>query len=113
MPEGKMTYEQVSPISSIDIDRQVEQAVQLQTAPQSKPAAQPKQAEPRVEEKKTQEAKSSPIMTADVQLKFIVDGKSNNITVLVVDRANQRVIRAIPPEELNQFKEGDLLSLFV
>lgn len=110
-----MTFENVTPISSVDLSNQATTAVQYQpaVAPKQAPAkpAEPQPAPAPVEER-PQEPKSRPILTSDVQLKFIVDEKSNNITVLVLDRANQRVIRAIPPEELNSFQGGDLLSLF-
>ncbi len=87
--------------------------VQQQQAVAPKPEVS-KPAEPvkEVRREKAPEPKAAPVMTSDVTLKFIVDQDSNNITVLVLDRANQRVIRAIPPEELNQFRGGDLLSLF-
>jgi uncharacterized FlaG/YvyC family protein len=112
MPEGKMYGENVTPISNIELERPAAVQVQAQQVAQVKAAQPVKQAEPAAEEKKVVEAKSTPVKTSDVQLRFIVDGETNNITVLVVDRTNQRVIRSIPPEELNQFQKGDLLSLF-
>ena len=48
---------------------------------------------------------------SDVFLRFRVDGKSHHITVFVVDRASKRVVRSIPPEELNKLQVGDLLEL--
>ena len=111
-----MSYEQLGSISKIELDLQGSvAAAQVQQQASAPKVDMPKPAEPVVETKKEKapEVKSAPVMTSDVTLKFIVDQESNNITVLVLDRANQRVIRAIPPEELNQFRGGDLLSLFI
>jgi uncharacterized FlaG/YvyC family protein len=52
-----------------------------------------------------------PITNADTFLRIMVDEKSNDITVYVVDRASQRVMRSIPPNEVNNLKAGDLLKL--
>jgi uncharacterized FlaG/YvyC family protein len=109
MPEGKMSYEQINPINSVELAPPAAQPVQTQTAAQVKAPPPKTEAEPK--ETKTVEAKPA-VMNDNVSLKFIVDKESNNITVLVLDKSNSKIIRAIPPEELNQFKEGDLLSLF-
>ncbi|MEA4910324.1 MAG: flagellar protein FlaG [Chloroflexi bacterium] len=61
-------------------------------------------------------AKSTPAkglaQNPDIRLKFMVDSDSNEITVLILDRASKQILRTIPPSELNNFKEGDLLTLF-
>lgn len=107
-----MSYEQVNAINKVETDRTLSAPVQMQAVQQVKPA-ESRPVEMPAEEKKTESQKQpAAVMTGDVSLKFIVDDKSNSITVLVVDRATQKVVRAIPPEELNQYKEGDLLSLF-
>jgi uncharacterized FlaG/YvyC family protein len=111
MPEGKMSYEQLNSIAKVEQDRSVGAPVQMQVVQQVK-AVEPKTAEISVAEKKVEAQKSASIMTSNTSLKFIVDNNSNNITVLVVDKTTQKVVRAIPPEELNQYKDGDLLSLF-
>lgn len=48
----------------------------------------------------------------NVRLHFRVDPKTHEVTVLMVDKASHRVIRSIPPEELNKLEEGDLVELF-
>ena len=48
----------------------------------------------------------------DVGLRFLVDPKTNQLTVLVMDRTNKSIIRSIPPEELSKLNEGDLVDLF-
>ena len=52
-----------------------------------------------------------PVTNGDTFLRFMVDEKSNDITVYVVDRASRRVMRSIPPSEVNNLKAGDLLKL--
>ena len=49
---------------------------------------------------------------SEVFLRFRVDGASHQITVFVIDRVSKRVLRSIPPEELDKLKAGDLLELF-
>ena len=52
-----------------------------------------------------------PITNNETFLKFMVDKKSNDITIYVVDRASHRVMRSIPPNDVNNLKAGDLLKL--
>jgi uncharacterized FlaG/YvyC family protein len=59
-----------------------------------------------VESKPTQAAGS------DISLKFQVDDQTNQITVLVLDRSTDKVIRTIPADEMNKLSSGELLSLF-
>jgi uncharacterized FlaG/YvyC family protein len=47
---------------------------------------------------------------ADVGLHFKVDPKTNDVIVFMVDRESKRVIRTIPPEELNTLAEGSLFE---
>ena len=52
-----------------------------------------------------------PVTNSDTYLRFMVDKKTNDITVYVVDRASKRIKRSIPPNEVNNLKAGDLLKL--
>ncbi|GEM_PF-1268992 len=52
-----------------------------------------------------------PVTNGDTFLRFMVDKKTHDITVYVVDRASKRVMRSIPPNEVNNLKAGDLLKL--
>ena len=63
-------------------------------------------------EQKTADTKSSPVMNGNVHLKFVVDQKTNDVTVLVLDRANRQVIRTIPTDELANLSRGDLVEVF-
>ena len=59
-----------------------------------------------------QEKKALPINNMDsVMIRFSVDEKTKNITVYVIDKVSKRVVRAIPPEDLNKMQAGDLLQL--
>jgi uncharacterized FlaG/YvyC family protein len=75
-----------------------------------------KNAEPLPETKSDpkSESESKPTLTkgSDISLKFMVDDDTNQITVLVLDRSTEKVIRTIPAEEMNKLSSGDLLSLF-
>jgi uncharacterized FlaG/YvyC family protein len=48
----------------------------------------------------------------NVQIVFKVDEKTKDLTVFVLDRSSQRVIRTIPSDEINKLKAGDLVELF-
>jgi hypothetical protein len=47
----------------------------------------------------------------NVSIHFRVDRQTNNITVFIVDRVTKRVLRSIPPEEVNKLQAGDILEL--
>lgn len=46
----------------------------------------------------------------DVELRFIPDNDTNEVTVFVVDRTSKSVLRTIPPEEMGKLNAGDLLD---
>ncbi len=111
-----MSYEQVPKISSIDIERQAAGAAaaiqQQQAAPVIQLQQPVKPVEQKMEEKKAENPKQSPVLSSEVRLKFIVDENTHAITILVVDRASKKVIRSIPPEEMGQFQQGDIFDYF-
>jgi uncharacterized FlaG/YvyC family protein len=55
----------------------------------------------------------SPNLLNDVSLKFEIDSQTHEVTVLLLDRTSQRVVRTIPPEEISKLNPGDLLQLFI
>lgn len=63
-------------------------------------------------ESKTSETGSAPVLNGDVRLKFIVDSKTNDVTVLVLDKASRQIIRTIPTDELKNLTQGDLVTIF-
>jgi uncharacterized FlaG/YvyC family protein len=52
-----------------------------------------------------------PVTNNDVVLKFRVDDKTQAVTVFVVDRASDNVLRTIPADELGKMSAGDLLKI--
>jgi uncharacterized FlaG/YvyC family protein len=42
----------------------------------------------------------------------MVDAQTRDVTVLILDRASQKVIRTIPSDEMANLNEGDILELF-
>jgi len=61
---------------------------------------------------KASEASSAPVLNGDVRLKFVVDSKTNDVTVLVLDKASRQIIRTIPTDELQNLTRGDLVTVF-
>ncbi|MBI5711825.1 MAG: flagellar protein FlaG [Chloroflexi bacterium] len=72
----------------------------IQTVVQSTPA--PKEAQAPKAEVKTAEASALASMLRDVSLHYQVDPETQKIVVTLVDRQSKKVIRTIPPDELQQ-----------
>jgi uncharacterized FlaG/YvyC family protein len=58
------------------------------------------------------EPKSSNLL-GEVSLKFEIDSETHDVTILLLDRTSQRVVRTIPPDEMSKLNPGELLQLFV
>ena len=69
------------------------------------------QQEKPVEQKPTETA-AAPVLNGDVRLKFLVDAKTNDVTVLVLDKTSRQIIRTIPTDELKNLTRGDLVTIF-
>ena len=54
-------------------------------------------------------AVSSPL---DINLRFRIDQKTQDVTVFLLNQHTREVIRTIPPSELAKLKPGDLVNLF-
>lgn len=48
----------------------------------------------------------------DVYLKFQVD-EQDELTIFVLDKETQKIIRSIPPADLTKMSAGELIELFV
>jgi uncharacterized FlaG/YvyC family protein len=48
----------------------------------------------------------------EVTLRFKIEKELNEVYVIIVDKSSGRIIRSIPPEELGQLQEGELIELF-
>ncbi len=77
-------------------------------APKEENGAPAEQAAKAVEAK----PEKSPNPLADVSLKFKIDEKTKDVTILILDRASHKVVRSIPPEDMNKMNPGELLELF-
>ena len=44
-------------------------------------------------------------------MRFVIDPQSKQVTVLIFDKASQKVLRTIPSDELSKMQEGDLVNL--
>jgi uncharacterized FlaG/YvyC family protein len=87
---------------------------QLYQVAEAVPANQPEKTEKLTGPQKTAEKPTQsllPVTNGETFLRFVVDEKNNDITVYVVDRASRRIMRSIPPSEVNNLKAGDLLKL--
>jgi uncharacterized FlaG/YvyC family protein len=56
---------------------------------------------------------TTPQNQSNIRLVFKVDDKTNKVTVLVVDKESQKVIRSIPFDEQAKLKQGELLELLI
>jgi hypothetical protein len=57
---------------------------------------------------------ANPVRTnlpTNVRLQFEIDAETQDVTVLILDKASQKVLRTIPPEEMTKLQAGDLLEL--
>lgn len=77
----------------------------------ARPAAQPSGRAQEAERTAKNQADLPLKAMTDVSLKYKVDSKTKELTVMVVDRKNGKVIRTIPSDELKNFNEGDLIEL--
>jgi len=106
-----MTISKVSKVGQVDFGAgavQVDAPNPVESADRVEAAApQEKQGE-----QKASESAPSPVLNGDVRLKFIVDGKTNDVTVLVLDKASRQIIRTIPTDELKNLTQGDLVTIF-
>jgi uncharacterized FlaG/YvyC family protein len=51
-----------------------------------------------------------PKMNANTSLRFQVDDKTNEVTILLVDRASGKVVQTIPSEAIKDLPAGELMQ---
>lgn len=62
---------------------------------------------------KPAEQKAPPKTTATgsaTRLQFRMDEKTNEVTIMIVDKASDKIIRTIPPEAIKDLPTGELLQ---
>lgn len=105
-----MTINKVGKVGQMDFGAgpvQVEAPSPVETSENIEEVPQDKQVE-----QKTSGSGTSPVLNGDVRLKFIVDAKTNDVTVLVLDKASRQIIRTIPTDELKNLTRGELVTVF-
>ena len=106
-----MTINKVSKVGQVEFGAgpvQVEAPTPAETSEKVTAAPKDKASEPT----KAADTASSPVLNGDVRLKFIVDSKTNDVTVLVLDKTSRQIIRTIPTDELKNLTRGDLVTIF-
>ena len=82
-------------------------ATSVQSSPTTPP---PAEANP---QPVTAQAKQTPGNSPmDINLRFLIDQKTQDLTVFMLNQKTREVIRTIPPNELSKLKPGDLVNLF-
>ncbi len=107
-----MAENSVNPISSIDSEPGVSRVMQMAQHHVEIEAARLNEQSKAVKPTSKDKPAASPVKSVgDIQLKFQVNEETKQVTVYVVDRESKRVIRSIPPDELNNLQAGDLVEL--
>lgn len=103
-----MTINRVSKVGQVDFGAGVVQV----DAPSPAESTERVEAAPKQVESKASDGGQTPVLNGDVRLKFIVDSKTNDVTVLVLDKTSRQIIRTIPTDELKNLTRGDLVTIF-
>jgi uncharacterized FlaG/YvyC family protein len=108
-----MSEQMIAQVSKIELAAAMTKTVDAQPAQSAPAQAQLVEQSSQVAQKAAPEKVASSNKSKEVSLKFRIDAKTNDVTILVLDRANQKVVRTIPPEELSKLDPGELLEMFV
>lgn len=98
---------------SVQVNRMAEQAAAARSERRSKvspPAAETQSDAPQSNTEGQHNTSSLAMALGNTTLRFQVDSKNNDITILVVDRATDKVIHTIPPEAVKKLPAGELLQ---
>jgi uncharacterized FlaG/YvyC family protein len=110
-----MTDNPVSNINRVDLNAQAAQAQVTQMNVQAAKEAATVQPVDQVEkdassENSTQsQSSSSSLNGRQTNLKFSVDAETNQVTIMIMDKATNKVISTIPPDKIKDIPPGDLL----
>ncbi|MCE1252378.1 MAG: flagellar protein FlaG [Anaerolineae bacterium] len=109
-----------NPVSNVNrVELQPAQAVQAQvsqmTAQAAKETIPVKAVEETGKEATTsdsteKQSSSLPITGRQTNLKFDVDMNTHQVTIMIMDRATNKVISTIPPDKIKDVPPGDLLQ---
>jgi uncharacterized FlaG/YvyC family protein len=65
---------------------------------------------PAVTQQVAKAAYSSSAKSNETKLQFRVDEKTNDVTIMIMDKATDKVIRTIPPEAIKDIPIGQLME---
>lgn len=65
---------------------------------------------PAVKQQEAKAAYASNVAGNNTRLQFRVDDKTNDITIMIMDRETDKVIRTIPPEAIKDIPVGQLME---
>lgn len=65
---------------------------------------------PAVKQQAAKTAYASNVTGANTKLQFRVDDKTNDVTIMIMDKETDKVIRTIPPEAIKDIPTGQLMS---
>ena len=100
------SQETIQPVNSSYEPGRIEMAALAQRAAADKETAAPR-------EKPAAEAKAAAGDSPwNIRMRFEVEPETQRVTVFIIDKTSQKVIRTIPPEKLETMQQGDLLELF-
>jgi len=125
-PVSNVSRVDFSPAQLPQVTQQVNQPAQSPSAPQNVQPAAPKTAEaPKAVEASRKEAAKEaasqqqvqkaqvPLISRETNLKFQVDDKTHQVTIMIMDRATNKVITTIPPDKIKDVPPGDLLQYMI
>ena len=107
-----------NPVSNVNrVDLQPAQAVQaqisqmtVQAAKESTPVKPVEETEKDTSSGDTTQSSSASLSGRQTNLKFQVDTETHQVTIMIMDRATNKVISTIPPDKLKDVPPGDLLQ---
>lgn len=107
-----MSVNSVSKVGKIDFGAGLVQVEAPRPAEASEHGESVDLSKPSEQTKAAEQTASAPVLNGDVRLKFIVDAKTNDVTVLVLDKTSRQIIRTIPTDELKNLTRGELVTIF-
>jgi uncharacterized FlaG/YvyC family protein len=65
---------------------------------------------PAVKQQEAKSAYASNLAGNNTRLQFRVDDKTNDVTIMIMDKDTNKVIRTIPPEAIKDIPTGQLME---
>jgi uncharacterized FlaG/YvyC family protein len=112
-----MSEKQINTVSRVDMDssnRLAQIALQAQEMSQKQKSVQKTETSKEEESvlEKVGQSINQKLAPTDTTLKFQIDDETNEITVLIVDRASEKVLHTIPADAIKNIPAGKLMQYF-